>query len=329
MSKEQEEKIIIYQEPGGKTAVEVNLAKETVWLTQAQIQALFDKNKRTISEHISNIFKEGELKRRGTVRKFRTVRQEGQRQVERELDHYNLDIIISVGYRVKSQRGTRFRIWATNVLKKHLVDGYTINEKRLNAAEHKYQQLLQSIKLLSNVVHIDGVSDEAKGLIDVITQYSHALDLLDDYDHERLSIPKGIKRSKFKLTYEKAQNIIEALRKKFKSSALVGREKDKSFQGSLGAIYQTFDGRDVYPTVEEKAAHLLYFVTKNHSFVDGNKRIAAALFICFLDRNIILHRKDGTQRIDNNALVALTLMIAVSKPREKEIMVKIILNLLA
>ena len=327
MSKEQQ-KIIIYQEPDGKAAVEVNLAEDTVWLTQAQMQALFDKNKRTISEHINNIFKEGELKRKGTVRKFRTVRQEGRRQVERELDHYNLDIIISVGYRVKSQRGTRFRIWATNVLKKHLVDGYTINEKRLRASEHKYQQLKQSLKLLSNVVHIEGVSDEAKGLIEVITQYSHALDVLDDYDHERLSVPKGIKRSKFKLTYEKARKIIDALRKKFEGSALVGREKDKSFQGSLGAIYQTFDGRDVYPTVEEKAAHLLYFVTKNHSFVDGNKRIAATLFICFLDRNGILYRKDRSQRIDNNALVALTLMIAVSKPREKEMMIKIILNLL-
>ena len=178
------------------------------------------------------------------------------------------------------------------MLKKHLVDGYTINEKRLRASEHKYQQLKQSLKLLSNVVHIEGVSDEAKGLIEVITQYSHALDVLDDYDHERLSVPKGIKRSKFKLTYEKSHKIIDALRKKFKGSALVGREKDKSFQGSLGAIYQTFDGRDVYPTVEEKAAHLLYFVTKNHSFVDGNKRIAAALFICFLDKNGILYRKD-------------------------------------
>ena len=214
------------------------------------------------------------------------------------------------------------------MLKKHLVDGYTINEKRLIASEHKYQQLKQSLKLLSNVVHIDGVSDEAKGLIDVITQYSHALDILDDYDHERLSVPKGKKRSKFKLTYEKSYKIIDALRKKFKCSALVGREKDKSFQGSLGAIYQTFDGRDVYPTVEEKSAHLLYFVTKNHSFVDGNKRIAAALFICFLDRNGILYRKDRSQRIDNNALVALTLMIAVSKPQEKEMMIKIILNML-
>jgi len=309
-----------------KDRVEVLLEKDTVWLSQKQMADLFDTERSVITKHVRNIYNTKELDRKAVCAKFAHTAEDGKVY---QTQFYNLDAIISVGYRVNSKRGTQFRIWATNVLKKHLVDGYTINEKRLNAAEHKYQQLMQSIKLLSNVVHIDGVSDEAKGLIDVITQYSHALDLLDDYDHERLSIPKGIKRSKFKLTYEKAQNVIDALRKKFKSSALVGREKDKSFQGSLGAIYQTFDGRDVYPTIEEKAAHLLYFVTKNHSFVDGNKRIAAALFICFLDRNIILHRKDGTQRIDNNALVALTLMIAVSKPREKEIMVKIILNLLA
>ncbi len=218
-------------------------------------------------------------KRNSVVAKIATTAADGKIY---QVEYFNLDAIISVGYRVNSKRGTQFRIWATNLLKKYLVDGYTINEKCLRASEHKYQQLKQSLKLLSNVVHIEGVSDEAKGLIEVITQYSYALDVLDDYDNERLSVPKGVKRSKFKLTYEKAHKIIDTLRKKFKSSALVGREKDKSFQGSLGAIYQTFDGRDVYPTVEERAAHLLYFVTKNHSFVDGNKRIAAALFICFL-----------------------------------------------
>jgi len=327
MSKEQQ-KIIIYQEPDGQTAIEVNLAEETVWLTQAQMAELFETTPQNITIHLKNVFSEDELYEKATCKDFLQVRKEGKRTVKRKQKHYNLDVIISIGYRVKSIRATQFRIWATNVLKKYLVDGYTINEKRLIASEHKYQQLKQSLKLLSNVVHIDGVSDEAKGLIDVITQYSHALDILDDYDHERLSVPKGKKRSKFKLTYEKSYKIIDALRKKFKCSALVGREKDKSFQGSLGAIYQTFDGRDVYPTVEEKSAHLLYFVTKNHSFVDGNKRIAAALFICFLDRNGILYRKDRSQRIDNNALVALTLMIAVSKPQEKEMMIKIILNML-
>ena len=313
-------KVLVY-----KNRVEVLLEEDTVWLSLNQMADLFERDKSAISRHLRNIFNGKELIRNLVVAKIATTAADGKTY---KVEYFNLDAIISVGYRVNSKRGTQFRIWATNVLKKHLVDGYTINEKRLKTSEHKYQQLKQSLKLLSNVVHIEGVSDEAKGLVEVITQYSHALDVLDDYDHERLSIPKGKKRSKFKLTYEKARKIIDALRKKFKGSALVGREKDKSFQGSLGAIYQTFDGRDVYPTVEEKAAHLLYFVTKNHSFVDGNKRIAAALFICFLDRNGILYRKDRSQRIDNNALVALTLMIAVSKPREKEMMIKIILNLL-
>ena len=313
-------KVLVY-----RNRVEVLLEKDTVWLSLNQMADLFERDKSAISRHLRNIFNGKELIRNSVVAKTATTAADGKIY---QVEYFNLDAIISVGYRVNSKRGTQFRIWATNVLKKHLVDGYTINEKRLIASEHKYQQLKQSLKLLSNAVHIDGVSDEAKGLIEVITQYSRALDVLDDYDHERLSVPKGIKRSKFKLTYEKARKIIDALREKFKSSALVGREKDKSFQGSLGAIYQTFDGLDVYPTVEEKAAHLLYFVTKNHSFVDGNKRIAAALFICFLDRNGILYRKDRSQRIDNNALVALTLMIAVSKPREKEMMIKIILNLL-
>ena len=251
MSKEQQ-KIIIYQEPDGKTAIEVNLAEETVWLTQAQMAELFETTPQNITIHLKNVFSEDELYEKATCKDFLQVRKEGKRTVKRKQKHYNLDVIISIGYRVKSIRATQFRIWATNVLKKHLVDGYTINKKRLRVSEHKYQQLKQSLKLLSNVVHIEGVPDEAKGLIDVISQYSHALDVLDDYDHERLSVPKGKKRSKFKLTYEKSHKIIDALRKKFKCSVLVGREKDKSFQGSLGAIYQTFDGRDVIPQLKRR-----------------------------------------------------------------------------
>jgi prophage maintenance system killer protein len=315
--------VVIY-----KHKFEVRLEKETVWLSLNQMADLFDRDKSVVSRHLNNIFKSKELDRGSTVAFVATVQNEGGRSVERRIEYFNLDVIISVGYRVNSKRGTQFRIWATNVLKKHLVDGYTINEKRLRTSEHKYQQLKQSLKLLGNVVRLESISDEAKGLIEVITQYSHALDILDDFDHERLSVPKGTKHLKYELTYEKACKIIDAMREKFKSSPLVGKEKDKSFQGSLGAVYQTFDGQDVYPTVEEKAAHLLYFVTKNHSFVDGNKRIAAALFICFLESNGLLYRKDGAHRIDNNALVALTLMIAASKPSEKEIMIKVILNLL-
>ena len=323
---DQRGEIIIYQAKDGKTALEVKLQQETVWLSQAQMCDLFDKNKRTISEHIRNIFKEGELSEHSVVRNFRTTAKDGKSY---EINYYNLDVIIFVGYRVKSQQGTQFRIWATNVLKKHLVDGYTLNEKRLKAVEHKYRELQRSIMLLSNVVHLESISDETKGLIQVITDYSRALDILDDYDHQRLSIPKGTKKASFELTYEEARKIIDVMRKKFKDSPLVGQEKDRSFKGSLGAIYQTFDGEDVYPTIEDKAPHLFYFVTKNHSFVDGNKRIAAALFICFLQRNSILFCKNGMRRIDENALVALTLMIAASRPQDKDAMIKVILNLLA
>jgi len=308
-----------------KNKLEVRLEEDTVWLTQKQMSELFQKDIRTVNEHIKNIFGEGELKPRSVIRKFRITASDGKKY---DTTHYNLDVIISVGYRVKSLWGTQFRIWATNVLHKHLVDGYTINEKRLKAQKDKIKELQNAVRLLGNIELLEGVSDEAKGIIQIISEYSRALNILDDFDHQRLASPKGTKKSKYKLTYEEARSIIEQMKKTFRDSALVGQEKDKSFQGSIGAIYQTFDGKDVYPTTEDKAAHLLYFVTKNHSFVDGNKRIAAALFICFLQRNGILLGKDGNKRIDDNALVALTLMIAASKPSEKDIMIKVILNLL-
>jgi prophage maintenance system killer protein len=319
--------IVIYKARGGPL-IDVRLKDETVWLTQKEMALLFDKDLRTVNEHIKNIYKEKELDVKPTIRKFRIVQKEGKRTVERDIDFYNLDVIISVGYRVKSLRGTQFRIWATNVLRKHLVDGYTINGKRLKAQQHKINELQEAVRLLGNIALLEDVSDEAKGIVQIIAEYSRALNILDDFDHQRLASPKGTKKSKYKLTYEEARNIIEQMKKKFRDSALVGQEKDKSFQGSIGAIYQTFDGKDVYPTIEEKAAHLLYFVTKNHSFVDGNKRIAAALFVCFLQKAGILLDSDGRKRIDDNSLVALTLMIAASKPSEKEIMIKVILNLL-
>ncbi|KAF0159827.1 MAG: filamentation induced by cAMP protein fic [Syntrophaceae bacterium] len=319
--------IEIYKAKDGPQ-IDVQLEAETVWLTQKQLAVLFDKDVRTVNEHIKNIYREEELNEKPTIRNFRIVQNEGGRTVERGVDFYNLDVIISVGYRVKSLRGTQFRIWATNVLRKHLVEGYTINKKRLTAQRSKIRELQDTVRLLGNIALLDGVSDEAKGIVQIIAEYSRALNILDDFDHQRLAAPKGTKKAKYKLTYEAARNVIEQMRIRFKGSALVGQEKDKSFQGSIGAIYQTFDGKDVYPTVEEKAAHLLYFVTKNHSFIDGNKRIAAALFVCFLQRNGILLDKDGRKRIDDNALVALTLMIAASKPSEKEIITKVILNLL-
>jgi len=310
--------VIVY-----KNNVEVRLEHETVWLTQKQMAELFDTERSVITKHLRNIFESKELEEKSNVQKMHIAHS------DKPVAFYNLDAIISVGYRVNSKQGTQFRIWATNVLRKHLVDGYTINEKRLKAAAHKYQELQKTLKLLGNVVRLESVSDEAKGLIQIITEYSRALDILDDFDHERLSVPKGTVQTKYEITYEEAKIIIANIRKKFSGSTLVGQEKDASFKSSIGSVYQTFDGQDVYPTVEEKAAHLLYFVTKNHSFIDGNKRIAAALFVCFLQKNGILLRNDGTKLIDDNALVALTLMIAVSKPQEKESMIKVILNLLA
>ena len=313
-------KVILY-----KNKLEVRLEEDTVWLNLNQLADLFERDKSVISRHLRNVFEEKELNKDSVVAKYATTASDGKLY---KVEYFNLDAIISVGYRVNSKRGTQFRIWVTNVLRKHLVDGYTINEKRLKAQQNKINELQNAVHLLGNVTLLDGVSDEAKGIVQIITEYSRALNILDDFDHQRLTTPRGTKKAKHKLTYEEARTIIEQMKKKFRDSALVGQEKDKSFQGSIGAIYQTFDGKDVYPTAEDKAAHLLYFVTKNHSFVDGNKRIAAALFVCFLQKTGLLLTKEGSKQIDDNALVALTLMIAASKPSEKDIMIKVILNLL-
>jgi prophage maintenance system killer protein len=308
-----------------RNRLEVRLEKDTVWLDAHLIAEIFEIDRTVIVKHIGNIYKTGELSEKSTCAKIAQVAADGK---TRQMNIYNLDVILSVGYRVNSKRATQFRIWATNILRQHLVEGYTINEKRLKAQQNKIQDLQEAVRLLGNIALLDGVADEAKGIVQIIAEYSRALNILDDFDHQRLAAPKGTKQTKYALDYAEARKIIEQMKIKFKDSALVGQEKDKSFQGSIGAIYQTFGGKDVYPTVEEKAAHLLYFVTKNHSFIDGNKRIAAALFVCFLQGNKILLNKKGNKRIDDNALVALTLMIAASKPSEKDIMIKVILNLL-
>lgn len=308
-----------------KNRIEVRLERETVWLRQEQIAELFGTQRPAITKHIANIFKTGELKEKSVSSILEHTAADGKQY---KTKFYNLDVVISVGYRVNSTKATQFRIWATQVLKNHLIDGYTLNEKRLKTAENKYRELRDSLKLLGNVISLEGVSHETKGVIKVITDYSKALEILDDFDHHRLAKPKGTRRSRFKLTYEAAGEIIAEMKRKFKDSDLVGKEKDKGLPGSLGALYQTFDGKELYPTVEEKAAHLLYFVTKNHSFVDGNKRIAALLFIYFLDKNGLLYKRKGIKRLDDNALVALTLMIAASRPQEKDTMVRVILNLL-
>jgi prophage maintenance system killer protein len=325
--------IVIYQAKGGKTTLEVKLQQETVWLTQVQMSQLFNKDRRTISEHVNTIYKDKELQRDRTIRKFRIVQKEGNRRVKREVDFYNLDVIISVGYRVKSQRGTQFRIWATQVLKDHLIKGYSVNEKRLREQNSRLAELQKTVDLMGRVIsgrELD--KTEAAGLLHVIADYSHALSLLDQYDHQELKIHKTTRRKHFVITYEEARKAIDMLGKqshqKGQVLGLFGKEKDKSFRSSLGAIYQTFDRKEVYPSIEEKAAHLLYFVVKNHSFVDGNKRIGAFLFIWFLDVNGILYARDGRKRIGDNALVALTLMIAESRPKDKDIITKVIINLI-
>lgn len=321
--------IVIYQTESGQPEIEVRLEDQTIWLTQNQIVELFQSSKANISEHIKSIYKSGELQQKATVRNFRTVRVEGRRQVTRDLEHYNLDMVISIGYRVNSIRGTQFRIWANTVLKDYLVKGYAVNEKRLQEQSRQLEELKHTVKLLGNVTGTKELSsDEASGLLKVITDYTYALDVLDQYDHQVLEINETTRKELFQITYDEALKAINGLHNKFGGSSLFGNEKDESFQGSIAAIYQTFSGQDLYPSVEEKAAHLLYFVIKNHSFSDGNKRIAAFLFVWFLEKNGILYKTDGSRRIADNALVALTLMIAESKPEERDMMVRVVVNLI-
>lgn len=322
--------IIIYQVSDSETTIDVRLTEDTVWLNQRQMAELFDKNADTIGLHIRNIFKEGELEPGATTEESSVVQEEAGRRVTRTIRTYNLDVIISVGYRVKSQRGTQFRIWANRVLKEYLVKGYSINERKLREQSEQNQSLKQALAVLGNVIQNQEElnSDEATGLLKVITDYSYALDILDKYDHQQLTIEGTTDPQIFVATYEEAMQAIIDLKDKFGGSSLFGNEKDDSFKGSIGTIYQSFGGVEFYPTIEEKAANLLYFVVKNHSFSDGNKRIAAYLFVWFMEKNGILYHKNGSKRIADNALVALTLMIAESKPEEKDMMVKVVINLI-
>jgi prophage maintenance system killer protein len=318
--------IIIYQSPDGISNLDVRLENETIWLTQAQMIELFDSSKANISEHIKHIYKTQELEKSSTVRKFRTVRTEGKREVSRELEYYNLDLIIAIGYRVNTIRGTQFRIWANKVLKEYIVKGYAIDQR---VKVKQLEDLKRTVKLLSNVFDKKSLTaNEATGLLKVITDYTYALDTLDKYDYQSLEINATTKLTSFRATYENAIDAIDTLRRKFGSTSLFGNEKDQSFQSSINTIYQTFDGKDLYPSVEEKAAMLLYLVVKNHSFSDGNKRIAAFIFLWFLENNSILYKINGTRLIENNTLVALTLMIAESRTEEKDLMVKIVVNLI-
>ena len=321
------DKIIIYQTADGVTNLEVKMDYDTVWLTQAQMVELFQTTTQKVSLHVNNVYKECELEEKSTVKEYLTVQNEGKRSVRRMVKYYNLDVIISVGYRVKSQRGTQFRIWANRVLKDYLVKGYAVNERI-----HKEQigELRQLVGMLGRTIQNQPLlsTDETNALFDVVTDYTYALDTLDSYDYQRLTVSDTTKEAAFHATYDNAMQAIRSLKERFGESALFGNEKDDSFKSSIGQIYQTFDGVELYPSTEEKAAMLLYLVTKNHSFSDGNKRIAATLFLWFLNNNRILYREDGSKRIADNTLVALTLMIAESRPEEKDVMVKVVVNLI-
>ena len=323
---ELDNKIVIYQTEDGKTQLDVKLENETVWLTQAQLVQLFDSSKTNVSEHIKHIYEDGELAADSTVRKFRTVQTEGKRQVGRNVTYYNLDLIISLGYRVNTKRGIQFRQWATSVLRDYLIKGYAINQR---IREENYQQMVQLVRSMARTVKLQDLSKEVRNaLLDVVVDYTFALDRLDDYDYQRLSIPESSTEEKFHATYEGAMKVLAELREKFGGSGLFANEKDDSFKSSIGQIYQTFGGQDLYPTVEEKAAMLLYLVTKNHSFSDGNKRIAATLFLWFMNENGILYDDMHNKRIDDATLVALTLLIAESRPEEKDTMIKVVVNLI-
>ena len=323
---ELDNKIVIYQTEDGKTQLDVKLENETVWLTQAQLVQLFDSSKANVSEHIKHIYEDGELAADSTVRKFRTVQTEGKRQVGRNVTYYNLDLIISLGYRVNTKRGIQFRQWATSVLRDYLIKGYAINQR---IREENYQQMVQLVRSMARTVKLQDLSKEVRNaLLDVVVDYTFALDRLDDYDYQRLSIPESSTEEKFHATYEGAMNVLAELREKFGGSGLFANQKDDSFKSRIGQIYQTFGGQDLYPTVEEKAAMLLYLVTKNHSFSDGNKRIAATLFLWFMNENGILYDDMHNKRIDDATLVALTLLIAESRPEEKDTMIKVVVNLI-
>ncbi len=323
---ETNEKIIIYQTKDGETSIDVRLEGETVWLSQAQLSELFNTDRTSILRHIKNIYKTEELDESSTCAFFAQVREEGSRIVTRQIPYYNLDMIISVGYRVNSKRGTQFRIWANKVLKDFLIKGYAINDK---ITKKKYEELSQLVHILGRTINSHELSNkENLDLVNVVTDYTYALDTLDRYDYQELKIDKTTSENRFIATYDNAMETIHKLKDKFGGSWLFGNEKDDSFKSSIGQIYQTFDGIDLYPSVEEKAAMLLYLVIKNHSFSDGNKRIAATLFLWFMQNNGILYNTDGSKRISNGALVALTLMIAESKSEEKDVMVKVVVNLI-
>jgi prophage maintenance system killer protein/prophage antirepressor-like protein len=316
--------IILYQTEDGLTQIDVKLENETVWLTQAQMAQLFEKNQSTIARHIANAFNEGEVDKESNMRFLHNTLSK-----YKPTAIYNLDVIISVGYRVHSNRGVHFRRWATSVLKDYLIKGYAVKNE---LTQQKYDELKQLISVIGRTMNYAELKEsdavQIKSIFDVVHDYTYALDTLDSYDYQTLKIEKTTCPERFHATYENAMGIIQELKTKFGESSLFGNEKDQSFHSSIGQIYQTWDGQELYPSIEEKAAMLLYLVTKNHSFSDGNKRIAATLFLWFMENNGILYGQDGRKRIADNALVALTLMIAESRMDEMDTMLKLTVSLI-
>lgn len=330
MPMEERNDIVIYQSEDGLVKMEaiVDPVNETIWASQRAMAELFGVNPQAITRHLGNIYEEGELVKEATCSKMEQVRQEGSRLVTRNIEFYNLDAIISVGYRINSKRATSFRIWSTSIIKEYMRHGFVIN--RNVVSEQKYEDLKRAMGLLENVFNKELLlsSDQVTDLFDVIRDYTYALDTLDAYDYQSLQIADTTAPERFHATYENAMEAIKSLKEKFGGSDLFGVEKDASFHSSIGQIYQTWDGKDLYPSIEEKAAMLLYLVVKNHSFVDGNKRIAATLFLWFMQNNGILYRPDGSKRISDASLVALTLMIAESHTEEMDTMVKVVVSLI-
>jgi len=324
--------IVIYKPRGGDVEVEVKLDKETIWLTLNQIAYLFGVQKAAISKHIKNIFTSGELNRNSTVSKMETVQMEGKRRIKRTLTYFNLDIIIAVGYRVNSFRATQFRIWATKVLKNYLIKGYAVNEKRLVSSQDRFRQLQETIKLLKQNITHPLLAGQEKEILEFLSAYASTLTLLNEYDEDKIKEVEG-EKAKFRISHTKAKKLISQLKTqliaKKEASALFGQEQENKLEGIIKSIYQTFDGKTLYPTIEDKAANLLYFVIKDHPFVDGNKRIGAMLFIYFLEKSDYLYRKNGERKFNDNALTTLCLLIAISNPKEKDKIIEITKNLIS
>ena len=307
-----ENEILFFETEDKQVKLPVNVENGSVWLNQNQIAKLFDRDIKTIGKYISTALKEELDNIESTVAEFATVQMEGNREVERNVEYYNLDVIISVGYRIKSKRGVEFRRWANSVLKQYILNGYAVNDIRI-------RQLGEVIRIMTRSEN----ESDSRQVLSVIEKYSNALDLLDAYDHQNMTRPEG-NRATYVLSYEECMDVIQSMRFGDESD-LFGKEKDDSFKGSIGNIYQSFGEREIYESLEEKAANLLYFITKNHSFFDGNKRIAATMFLYFLDKNKALFI-DGQKKIEDAALVALTIMIAESRPEEKEMMISVVMN---